>query len=111
MADLDHLDAGSIRLLPLLYRTLERTGGGHDALLGKLKGVYRHAWYGNQLRLRDTAVVLGELQRRGVDAMLLKGAALTLVHYRDHGLRPMEDVDLLVREAQCQSAIAALTGL
>ncbi len=110
MVDLEDLDAGSIRLLPLLYRSLER-GGAHHALLGKLKGVYRHAWYGNQLRLRDAAVVLGELRRRGIEPMLLKGAALTLLHYRDYGLRPMEDVDVLVRAEQWQPAIAALTDL
>ena len=73
-----------------------------DPLMGKLKGVYRHTWYGNQLRLRDAAVVLGELHRRGIEPMLLKGAALTLLHYRDFGLRPMEDVDVLVRTHQWQ---------
>ena len=41
-------------------------------------------------------MVLGELRRRGIEPMLLKGAALTLLHYRDSGLRPMEDVDILV---------------
>src|SRR5262245_12445960 len=96
MADLDRLDPGSIRLLPLLYRRLERDGA-QDEIARKLKGVYRHAWYGNQLRLRDAALVAGELRRRGTEPMLLKGAALTLLHYRDYGLRPMEDVDILVR--------------
>jgi hypothetical protein len=108
--DLDGLDAGSIRLLPLLYRRLERNGV-RDALMGKLKGVYRHAWYGNQLRLRDAAVVLGELRRRAIEPMLLKGAALTLLHYRDYGLRPMEDVDIFVRTHQWRPAVTALTDL
>ena len=96
--------------MPQLYRNLEREGV-RDPLMSKLKGVYRHTWYGNQLRLRDAAVVLSELHRRGIEPMLLKGAALTLLHYRDSGLRPMEDVDVLVRTHQWQAAVDALTDL
>jgi len=109
--DLDRLDAGSFRLLPLLYRSLERAGLRRHPLMGKLKGVYRLAWYANQLRLRDAAVVGGELARRGIEPMLLKGAALTLLHYQDHGVRPMDDVDVLVRTGQWQSAVTALGDL
>ena len=101
---------GRFALLPQLYRSLEREGV-RDPLMSKLKGVYRHTWYGNQLRLRDAAVVLGELNRRGIEPMLLKGAALTLLHYRDSGLRPMEDVDVLVRTHQWRAAVDALTDL
>lgn len=108
--DLDSLDPGSNRLLPQLYRTLEREGV-RDPSMGKLKGLYRHSWYGNQLRLRDAAVVIGELRRRGIDAMLLKGAALTLLHYRDPGLRPMDDVDVLVRTHQWRPTLDVLTEL
>ena len=43
--------------------------------------------------------------RRGIEPMLLKGAALTLLHYRDSGLRPMEDVDILVRTHQWRAAV------
>ncbi len=50
------------------------------------------------------------LQERGIEALLLKGAALILLHYRDPGLRPMDDVDILVRTDQAQAAVAALTG-
>jgi hypothetical protein len=108
--DLDGLDAGSIRLLPQLYRTLERAGV-RDPSMSKLKGLYRHTWYGNQLRLRDAAVVIGELHRHGIDAMLLKGAALTLLHYRDPGLRPMDDVDILVRTPDWRSSVEVVIGL
>ena len=43
--------------------------------------------------------------------MLLKGAALTLLYYKDYGLRPMEDVDILVRTSEWQSTIDALSDL
>lgn len=108
--ELDDLDAESIRLLPQLYRSLKREAV-RDPTMRKLKGVYRHTWYGNHVRLRDAAVVIGELRRRGIDAMLLKGMALTLLHYRDVGLRPMDDVDILVRTRQWRPAVETLTGL
>ena len=114
--DLDDLDAGSVRLLPQLYRNLERQGvfdtvSDSDPMIGRLKGVYRHAWYGNQVRLRDAAAVLRELRRRGIEPMLLKGAALTLLHYRDFGCRPMEDVDILVRTREWRAAVGVLADL
>jgi hypothetical protein len=107
VADLNTLDAGSIRLLPQLYRRLEQQGV-RDPSMSKLKGLYRHTWYGNQLRRRDTARLIAALRERGVDAMLLKGAALTLLHYRDPGLRPMDDVDILVRTHQWHAAVDVL---
>ena len=108
--DLDCLDPGSSRLLPQLYRNLERWGM-LDSSVSKLKGLYLHTWYGNQLRLRGAAVVIRELRRRGVDAMLLKGAALTLLHYRDPGVRPMDDVDILVRTSQWRQAVDVFAEL
>ena len=107
--DIDTLDGASVRLLPHLYRTLEREGV-RDELRGRLKGMYRHTWYANHLRLRDTALLVKTLQEQGVEALLLKGAALTLLYYRDPGLWPMDDVDVLVRTDQAQAAVAALSG-
>ena len=43
--------------------------------------------------------------------MLLKGAALTLLHYRDPGLRPMDDVDILVPTRQWRAAVDAVFEL
>jgi hypothetical protein len=40
--------------------------------------------------------------------MLLKGGALTLLHYRDFGLRPMQDFDILVREEKASHALRLL---
>jgi hypothetical protein len=105
--DIDELDSGSIRLLPQLYRNLEREGvSGRDT--GRLKGTYRRTWYLNQLRLRDTARAVRALQRRGIEPLLLKGIALVLLYYRDPGLRPMDDVDVLVPADRAEAATAAL---
>jgi len=45
--DIEQLDQGSYRLLPLLYRSLH-IDGVEDPLMNKLKGVYRMTWYKNQ---------------------------------------------------------------
>lgn len=51
---------------------------------------------------------VASLNRAGVDSMLLKGAAVAEVAYPDPALRPMRDVDLLVREADLERAKQAL---
>jgi hypothetical protein len=105
--EIDDLDGGSVRLLPHLYRNLERYGVSHQ-LEGRLKGMYRRTWYANQLRLRDVALVVRALQEREIKVLLLKGVALALLYYRDPGLRPMDDADILVRTHQVPAAVDAL---
>jgi hypothetical protein len=105
-ADLDALDPGSYRLLPLLWRRLFELG--HADLDGRLKGVYRRTWYRNQLQLSGAARLIEGLVDRGIDTALLKGAALALFHYRDVGVRPMDDVDLLVPAERAAEAVSTL---
>jgi hypothetical protein len=95
LADIDHLDHGSFRMIPLLYRNLKRSGGESE-MLGRFKGIYRRAWYENQMALYGLSKILAFLHKAGIPTLILKGAALALLHYRDLGLRPMADVDVLV---------------
>ena len=46
--DIDHLDAGSYRLLPLLYRNLHRQGA-RDPTLEGFRNHYHRVWRENQL--------------------------------------------------------------
>jgi hypothetical protein len=108
--DPEQLDYDSHRLLPLLYSVLQRQGIS-DSQMGRFKGVYRRTWYDNTLRLRAAAAVLQALHDEGISTMLLKGAALTLRYYRDVGLRPMDDFDVLVPTHQGLAAIEVLKGL
>lgn len=48
--------------------------------------------------------LLGLLSSEGIPVMLLKGAALAHRFYPDAGMRPMGDLDLLVRAEDAQSA-------
>lgn len=103
-SDLDQIDSGSRRLLPMVYRTLQRAGVSGPSL-ARLKSVYRHSWYTNQLLLANAATVLRAFEREGIQTLVLKGAALTALYYQDAGVRPMNDLDLLVPTAQGPTAL------
>jgi hypothetical protein len=107
--DLQNLEAGSQRLLPLLAaRSSPRdVEAGTWALI---QGAYRKTWYHNQLLLaaaRDLAALLGNA---GIPVMLLKGAPLALTNYRDVGARPMGDLDLAVPVAFARKAVERMLG-
>ncbi len=104
--DLDH---GSFRLLPLLYVNLQQMGVV-DPLMGRLKGIYRQAWSKNQTLFHDLAIVVERLQAAGIKTMLLKGAPLSLLYYKNNGARPMADIDLLVPHAQARPAYDLLVA-
>ena len=104
----DHLDEGSFRLLPLVYKNLHR----HEIdgqWMRRLKGIYRYAWAQNIQLFHATAVVLRLLHTAGLQTIVLKGAALSLLHYRDRGARPMSDFDILVPTEEAQTALDCLT--
>ncbi|HEX8206069.1 MAG TPA: nucleotidyltransferase family protein, partial [Solirubrobacteraceae bacterium] len=102
-----HLDVGSFRLLPLVYRNLSAQGGDH-VWLGRLKGVYRRSWVLNQELFARSAPVVARLDAAGIPTLLLKGAGLALAHYRDAGARPMDDLDVAVPLADAPAAIGQL---
>lgn len=104
------LDKGSRRLLPLLYRNLQNQLI-HEPVFNKLKEEYFHAWSQNQFSFRRVAPLIREFARSGIQSMILKGSALTILYYEDAGLRPMADIDLLVRRGQARQAISLLNDL
>jgi Uncharacterised nucleotidyltransferase len=107
---LEDVDPGSFRLLPLVYRNLTSQGRDPDEL-GKLRGVFRQSWCRHQVAVRALAGALRALHGAGADAIVLKGAALALLCYRDPGVRPMKDVDLLVPPERRAAAVGAVEGL
>ena len=105
-----HLDHGSFRLLPLVYRNLvaQRVD---EPELPRLKGIYRYWWCSNQRLLYHAAGIIESLAEAGVPSMMLKGAATAALHYRDMGVRPMGDIDLLVPVDQAAQAVRHLESL
>ena len=103
------MNAGSYRLLPLLYRNL-KSHGIHEAST-KLKEEYFHTWSQNQFTFHRIAELIREFNQAGIQTMLLKGSALVILFYEDAGLRPMTDIDLLVKRAQAKRSIQLLANL
>ena len=99
MVALDDIDPASLRLLPLLYRKLKNAGVAAEKL-SRYRSVYQHYWYRNNLLLDRLGGVLKAFAQAGLDPpLLLKGVPLVLNYYESPALRPMSDVDLLVRSA------------
>jgi hypothetical protein len=76
--------------------------------MGTLKGVYRHSWYCNQRLFHEAADTIRVLEAGGVETMVMKGAALSVLYYRDPGSRPMEDLDVVVRSERIHDALRLL---
>src|SRR5581483_1440648 len=108
--DIEEADPGSERLFPLLHRNLI-THEIRDPLVDKLKAFYLRTWRRNQLLFYKTATLLQLFHKAGIQTMILKGVALTALYYRDYGLRPMGDVDNLVRMDSALEAIGLLRKL
>jgi len=108
--DVEHLDVGSHRLLPHLYSNL-RDQGIQDPLMSTFKGVYRRTWYDNQLLFHRVSALLHAFRNAGIETMVLKGAALAILHYKDFGLRPMNDFDVMVPVEQTWAAIDLMREL
>lgn len=98
MTDLDNIEGGSYRLIPALYRRMSRQTG-EFTYKNRMKGIYRYFLYRNNLTLHRTKEILLVLNENRIPFVVLKGGALLAAYYDDKGIRPMNDVDILVDEA------------
>jgi hypothetical protein len=89
----DPLDYDSQRLLPLLYKNLEKSG---DPIISALRGIYRYNWLKGNHFINRAAYLIEPLQNAGFDVMLLKGMPLAMMYYKNFGVRPMDDIDIFV---------------
>lgn len=105
--DVARLGRASVRLLPLIYERFRREGIQHP-VLPVLRGLKRHTWYSNRLLFHRAGEAIRALRAAGIEVMVIKGAALTIEYYKDYSLRPMDDVDLLVRYPDTRAAIDVL---
>jgi hypothetical protein len=106
--NLDIIDYGSHRMVPQLYRNMQRHGV-KDPLMDRLKGVYRYYLYKNEILMHRIGALLTALEGAGIQTMVLKGAALIPLYYRESGLRPMLDADVLVHSRQAEQAMDVLS--
>ena len=108
--NLDCVDTSSLRLLPLLADKLQCLGV-KDPAFRKYRGFERRTWVHNHLLFLAAGIALRRLRAAQVPAMTLKGAVLASTYYKTMSLRPMNDLDLMVRPVDGFKALDLLEGL
>ena len=99
----------AIWLRPLLGASLDRLAID-DPLLPELRGARQDAGAANEKLFEHVAALVRSLEDDGTDVMVLKGAALGGGSEADPSLRPMSDVDILVRPDRATRALDLATG-
>lgn len=111
-AEQDFLDAarnhGVLPLIGWRHRRQNVLDGWPATLQQAIASRVRHHSIAEHVHHGELSAVAGALAARSVRAIVLKGAALAHTHYPHPCLRPREDFDLLVREADVDAATDAL---
>lgn len=92
-------------VLPALYVRSRAWVGAPPAAVDAMRQAYVQTMARNTVVFRDLAGLLGAWRDANVPFILLKGCALTRTVYGDDALRPMTDVDVLVRHEHVQAAL------
>lgn len=99
-------------LAPLLYRHLQTAGVALPLPVKReLQALYLRHRHANEVRAAALAEIITAFQNAGIEARVLKGAALAHLLYPQPGLRPMRDLDILVNPAAARRAQQILAGL
>ena len=91
----DKIEHSAMRVIPLLLALVKREGLDDPDLL-RMKGIERHVWASNTLRLKQLFQALKAIRRAGAPFVLLKGAALLARVPDMAALRTNGDYDVLV---------------
>jgi len=94
-------------LEPVIAWNLAKSGI-EDARLSNAVDHRMTTWARNHILFHEAGAALSALHAAELPTAILKGAALARLCYDDPGLRPMNDVDVLVPESKAARAIDAL---
>lgn len=97
-------------LTPLFYDRFVRFFPGivPDPLCQELKTEYYSGAYYNLKVYTELGMVLRRFDEAGIPVILLKGAYLAEMVYQNISVRPMSDIDLLVKKEHLQKAVDIL---
>jgi Uncharacterised nucleotidyltransferase len=105
--DIDRAPGHVIRILPLLGSNLRALD--LDTAIGpRLRGMRRKTWLFNEILISRAAEIVRRLDAAEIPSMVLKGCAIGLDYYDDVGLRPMGDIDLMVKPSDIGEAVEVL---
>jgi hypothetical protein len=100
-------------IAPLVYHKLKGIQESHfmpQEVMDKLKGAYQGNLARNMYLYAELKRILDAFSEKGVEVIVLKGAALAKTVYGDIGLRPMGDIDLLVKREDLPRAEKTMSG-
>jgi hypothetical protein len=100
-------------IAPLLHRSLAADPAAsvlHPHLLGYLAKQYQRSSERVALLLGELAEILAACRDAGIAVLPLKGALLATHYYAEPGLRPMNDLDVLVRPSDEQRLVSVTCG-
>lgn len=99
-------------LAPLLYTHLREAEDSFAPHVKRgLQALYLRHRRANRVRSRVLVEILTAFQAANIQTLVLKGAALAHLIYPEPGLRPMRDIDLLVRQVDACRAQSLLADL
>ncbi len=105
--DLDAINHGIQRMVPLLYFRMRAWGMQHPSR-SKAKAIYQYYWLMDKRLRHQTEEVINLLSALASPVVVLKGLALGSTVYPETACRPMSDIDLLVTHRCYKDAIARL---
>lgn len=99
---------------PLLYHSLKNIPESDyipKDIMSKLKNSFYMSAASNMAIYDELRMVLEEFRKKSIHTIVIKGAALAKTIYTNIALRPMIDIDLLVKKEQLIHAEEVLKGL
>ena len=105
----NYLDSGLRRLLPLLFIQVQKDWAD-STVMELLEESYKETKAKNLRLYQQSREVIKFLEQYGIRSILLKGIAYSILYYKDCGLRPMNDLDLLIRHEDAKAAIELLVS-
>ncbi|OGL48241.1 MAG: hypothetical protein A3C43_04275 [Candidatus Schekmanbacteria bacterium RIFCSPHIGHO2_02_FULL_38_11] len=90
---------------PLMYPNLKELNNNHPIpqnILFKFRKSYHSNGIRNTRLYNELAILLKEFKENGIEVMFIKGAALAILVYKNIALRPMSDVDILIKKEDAE---------
>lgn len=103
------------KLAPLIFKNLSRNKKVKLYIPKSILSKFRHSYYAtaayNTLILRRLGEILRPFKESGIKMLFLKGPVLIDLIYKDIGLRPMSDIDLLIDKNDLEKTDNVLRSL
>jgi hypothetical protein len=104
-------EEGVAQLLYYAVNAFSDKTGIPDKILEELKNIYYNSSLANIQLEKELALVIKNLSAQGIPSIILKGIFLAAAVYKNIGLRPCADIDLLIKKEDLASVHVILDSL